>query len=130
MPWYAAHIVQSARFLDGDQNTYPCYEMIVLIEAECGDRAYEAANTIGRSRYGSEFGSAVTWQSRPVEWSYTGIRKITECAGASADLSGTDGDEFRPVNGTEVTFIKMELESQGELDALANGQPVKVLYAE
>jgi len=52
MGWYAAHIIQYARFKDGRQDTYPCYENIVLLEAASISAAQEEAVRIGREHYG------------------------------------------------------------------------------
>lgn len=51
MSWYAAHIIQYWKFLDGVQDSYPLYENIVLIQAEVADEAWEKANQIGYDVY-------------------------------------------------------------------------------
>jgi len=134
MTWYAAHIIQCAKFLDGVQDKYPCYENIVLVEAESPDRAREEAIKIGRTDYDTYQGSSDEkqrswWEGRPVEWVFAGIRKLIACTNMSGELSGLD-PEFRPNHGTEITYSQLEVDSEDALNKLISGDGVVVLYEE
>jgi len=133
MTWYAAHLIQYVRFLDGIQDRYPCYDNVVLIEASSVANAVADAEEIGRTAYGADSGTGFTWDNRPAEWVFAGLRKLIECedAGVSApDAPDRYDAAFRPGHGTEVTYSEIEVQTRQELIDLVAGQPVHVLYDE
>lgn len=127
--WFAAHVIQYARFLDGAQDTYPCYENVVLIQANSSDQAMQEAMEIGRALYGPDTDS-FTWNGRPAEWVFAGIRKLIECD--NKDVDRTTGREpgFNPEHGTEITYSAMKVDSAEALDKLVAGESVVVRYEE
>ncbi len=78
MGWYAAHIIQYARFKDGRQDTYPCYENIVLLDAASISSAQEEAARIGREHCGPGSAGGFLWEDRHLP---TGF--LLECANSS-----------------------------------------------
>ncbi|MDQ2829342.1 MAG: DUF4288 domain-containing protein [Chloroflexota bacterium] len=127
--WYAAHIIQYARFLDGAQDVYPCYENVVLIQADSSDHARQEAARIGQAAYGPT-GGGFTWGGRPAEWVFAGIRKVIQCD--NTDVTQPAGQEpgFTPGHGTEVTYSTLEVDSIEALDKLVAGAAVAVRYEE
>lgn len=130
MAWYAAHIIQYARFLNGEQDTYPCHENIVLIEAESEVRALEEAESIGQAHYGTNYGSSFTWEGRPAEWVFAGIRKLIECDNLDPNLPDSKDQGFRPTHGTEITYSRLLVADQDDLGKLIHGDTVGVVYDE
>jgi len=133
MTWYAAHLIQYVRFLDGIQDRYPCYENVVLIEASSVADAVASAEEIGQATYGADSGTGFTWDERPAEWVFAGLRKLVECDDTGVSAPGApdryDAD-FRPGHGTEVTYSQIEVQTGQELIDLVAGESVRVLYDE
>jgi hypothetical protein len=119
MSWYAAHVIMAVRLIGQRQTRYPVWENIVLIEAGSEAEAFAKAEHIGRGEEGDD-GGTFRWGGQPATWVFRGIRKLTECVSA-AD---------RPGDGTEVSYVEMELDSQEAVDLLAAGEPVAVSYNE
>jgi hypothetical protein len=115
MTWYAAHIVMSVRFKEPPQDRFPVWENIVLIEAETEEEAWEKAERRGREEEGDSGGS-MTWGGRPAEWVLAGVRKLCQCV---------DPTE-RPGDGTEVSYVELELASASALAGFVEGRPVSV----
>ena len=46
--WYAAHLIEYAKFRDGVQDYYPFYENVVLIEADSPEEAWDKAEQFGK----------------------------------------------------------------------------------
>lgn len=119
MTWYAAHTIIYTKFKDGNQDRYPVYENIILIEAKTVEEAFEKAAKEGKDQEGDSQGS-LTWDDRPATHVFAGIRKLISCV----------DKENRPNDGTEVTYSQLEVESEEALSKLVNGDPVTVLYEE
>lgn len=130
MAWYAAHIIQYARFLDGVQNKYPCRENVVLIEAGSATDARKAAEQIGHATYGANYGSPFTYENRPAEWTFGGIRKLIECDNMNVTMPDRRDPAFSPSHGTEITYSELEVEDEAALRSLADGAPVVISYIE
>jgi len=117
MAWYAAHAIMYIKFKDGVQDKYPFWENIILIEAETEDEAFEKAETRAREEEGDSQGS-LTFEERPATWTFAGIRRLVSCV-----------DPFeQPGDGTEITYLEMEVDSEESFTKLLKGEPVKVLY--
>ncbi len=122
MIWYAAHIIQYLKYLDGKQESYEVYENIVLIQAETSKAAFAEAEKIGQ-RY--EVDTTVGPEDRLARWTFAGIRNIVECQNVETDsLEQPPG--FRPTHGTEITYIPLTIDSEEALSRLVNGQSVAV----
>jgi hypothetical protein len=120
--WYAASIIMLVKFKDGNQDKFPVMENVVLIKASSGDEATEKAEEKGREIERDSHGT-FTWNNRPAEWVFAGIRKVLTAA-------NTTPVRNRLSNGTEVTFSEFELESEEAFKKLINGEDVMVHYEE
>src|SRR5262245_60788107 len=98
MTWYIAHIVMSVRFKDGNQNKYPVWENLVLIEAASEEEAEEKAKVRARRYEGDTHGS-LTWEERPATWVFAGIRKVIRC----------EIPDVQPTSGMEVSYSEFEV---------------------
>ena len=119
MTWYCAHVIMSVRFKDGNQDTYPVWENVVLIEAPSEKEAWEKAEQRAQ-RYEGDSEGSFTWGGRPATWVFAGIRKLimTDYLGAP------------PASGTEVTYSEFELATAEDLRKLIDGDSVDVTYVE
>lgn len=120
MPWFAASAVMFVKYKDGNQNNYPVWENVHLIQATTPEVAQEKAIRRAKEDEGDDSGS-FTWNQRPATWVFAGFRKILAVSHPG------DADEL---DGAEVTFSEFELSTEAELSALVNGEDVRVLYCE
>src|ERR1700726_422501 len=119
MSWYAASVIMWVKFKDGNQDCYPVWENIYLVQADSHDEARTAATAFGKAGAGDSGGSFI-WDDRPAEWIFGGVRKTTTC---------TDPDE-RPSHGTEITYSEFEVATREELERLISSDAVDVRYVE
>ncbi len=117
MTWYAANSIMYTEFKDGNQDYYPIYENIILIQAQNEKEAYTKAKERAKKDEGDSSGTYL-YDDRPANIVYAGIRKITKC----------DDSDSPPANGTEITYSELEVDSEDQLSKLINGDPVTVLY--
>ena len=124
MTRYAAHLILAVRFRDGRQDRFPCYENVVLLEAETDDEAMTMAEEYGKED-ARDLDDDFRWGDRPAYWEFVGVRKLIECREAEP---GFPDDPV--LSRTELTYSRMELASEEDLRKLAGGEPVAVTYEE
>jgi hypothetical protein len=117
MTWYAASVIMYTRFKEGEQEKYPLYENVFLIQAETDNGAIEKARRRGMEDEGDSNGT-YSYEGRPATLVFAGVRKVIK----------TQGADERPADGTEITYSEMEVDTQEALLKLANGEPVVVRY--
>jgi hypothetical protein len=119
MSWYTAHLVMYFRWREGDQDHFPVWENIVLIQAGSVEEAFAKAEQRGKddAAYDDE---SLRYGNRPETLEFAGVRALVAC---------DDADE-RPGDGTEVSYVELELNSRQELDAFVEGKRVAVVYTE
>jgi hypothetical protein len=115
MSWYAAHILMYVRLKDRTQDHYPLWENIVLVKAESEEDAFVKAEKRGREDEGDDDGS-FRWAGEPATFVFAGVRKLTTC----------EDHDKRPNDGTEVSFLEMQVDSKEAIEKLLNGEPVSV----
>lgn len=131
MTWYAAHIIQLIKFLDGVQDSYPLYENIVLIQADSSSQAWETARTIGLSIYNEDGATSTTTENdRPAALVFAGVRKIIECENFGGSGPSRLDKDFVSTHGTEISHSGLQVDSAEALAKLVNGEPALVLYEE
>ena len=116
--WYAAHLVMVVRFKEEQQDYFPIWENIVLIEAATIEDAEEKATARGKEDEGDSDGS-FTWDGEPATWVFAGIRKLTTCVDS----------HFQPKHGTEITYTEFLVESEADLHRFVDGEEVKVVIS-
>ena len=121
MPWFVAHAVLYVRFKRGGQSSYPVWENVYLVEAPTSEGALAAAESRAREDEGDSNGS-FTWEGRPAEWVFAGVRKLVTVALASS--------EARPGHGDELTYSEFSAPSLEAVHQLAAGGTVEVKYTE
>lgn len=113
MAWFGVHVVLSLRFKDGEQDVFPAWENIYLIEAEDAEGAERKAALIGQEQEGDASGT-LTWNDRPSELISLGVRKVV-----SVSNPHSPPDEIG--DGVEVTYQTLEFETRAALDTYASG---------
>jgi hypothetical protein len=113
--WYAAHVIMYVRFTDGQQDSYPVWENVFLVESANEETARTRAQELGRGGEGDSNGS-MKWAGRPGSWVFAGVRKLVKC----------DSDPEPPRHGTEVTYSEFSVDSLDTLRELAAGRRVRI----
>lgn len=117
MSWYAAHAIMYVKFKDRQQDKYPMWENILLIEAQSDQDAMTKAIARAKEDEGDSEGT-FTWEGRPATWCLGGIRKLVTC-----EFHATE-----PADGTEVTYLELEVSSQQDFVRFLNGETVMIKY--
>ncbi len=118
MSWYAAHAIMYVKFKEGSQDSYPFWENIILVEADSNDEAALKATKRAKENEGDSK-STFTWSGRPAQWCFAGIRKLITC----------EDPNSKPSDGTEITYLEMEVSDEDSFSKLINGEPVEVRYS-
>jgi hypothetical protein len=119
MSWFAAHLVLFVKLKDKRQRRFPVWENIVLIRADSEALALEKAEQRGREEEGDDDGT-FRWGGQKAQWVFAGVRKLTMC----------EDSESRPSDGTEISYLELELDSQDAVAQLMAGRPVPMRYRE
>lgn len=119
MKWYAAHIIMYTKFKDGNQNKFPVWENIVLIEANTPKEAYRKAELRARKDEGDS-SNTYYYDDRPAIWVFAGIRKLVE----SEDMTVVPSDEM------EMTYSTLEVDNEENLKRLIKGESVVLKYVD
>lgn len=121
--WYAAHIIMYVRPKRNPATKVPVWENIVLIKADSEAAAFAKAEERGKQDALDNNGGLL-WGGEPAEWKFAGVRKLTLC----------EDPEKRPGEGTEVSYVEMELPSEQALWNWLDGKPTSLksmdLFAE
>jgi len=119
MPWYAASAIMFVKYKDGNQNNYPIWENVHLVEAATPEEAEKKAIKRAKEDEGDSSGS-FKWEERPATWVFAGLRKLLTVSHPNLDEKELDG--------AEVSFSEYEVSTEADLNSLVNGEDVKVLY--
>lgn len=120
--WFAAHVILLARFKDGNQDSFPVWENIILIEAESADEAWEKAE-----RNGAESASVgeFSFDDRPAYWEFAGVRKLLQIGTMDPQERMPGGHEE---NGIEATYSAFTLKNEEDVRKLVDNQAVELIY--
>lgn len=119
MKWYAAHLIHYFKLRHRKQRSFRVWENIVLVRARDPDEAYEKAAERGRQEVAFD-DESLTWGGQPAKMVFAGVRKVTSCV----------DEDKRPGDGTEITYIEMQLDSESAIRKLVNMRPVAVEIAD
>jgi hypothetical protein len=129
MIWYSAHLVIYLKLLNKTQQEYPVQESVVLIGAESVEAAYAEAERIGKTDFEEDALTTPTlWDDQPARWVFGGVRKLVECHDVPSKGTKWDQPDKAPEHGTELTYSKMLVESEQDLEKLIKNDLVKVWY--
>ena len=113
--WYCAHAVMAIYFTQADQNEFPAWENIFLVEAPTAQEAFAKAELRARQDEGDH---GLTWDDNPAEFVFLGLRKLVKCY---------DG-ETRPSDGTELTYNRLLFDSREDLNSFAAGNEARATF--
>jgi hypothetical protein len=113
--WYAAHLVMFVQFKKHRQSRYPIWENIILIKARSDEEALDKAGKRGRRDEGDSSGT-FRWCGKPTRWVFAGVRQIVYCDG-------------KPVDGTEISFLELEVGSKKTLEKILEGKTASARIA-
>ncbi len=119
MRWFAAHIVMVVELKETEQDHFPAWENIILLEAASEAEAFRKAEELGRDDEGDDDGT-FRWGKQAARWVFAGIRKLTECA--------QSGD--RPEDGDEITYLEFEFRTRNDVKRFVSGKPAPALINE
>ncbi len=109
------------KFKDGNQDSYPIWENVLLIEADTPEEAQEKAIKVAKSDEGDSENS-LKWADRPATWVFAGLRKLLTVAHPDADETKFDG--------AEITFSEFEIEDKESFQRYIDGKDVTIKYYE
>ncbi len=115
MKWFAVHTITYFKFSDGMSGKVPVWENVVLVKAADRREAARVAESASGDGTG-DLGGDARLGGRPGEVVLAGIRKVEN---AFIDDSG-------PASGDEITYAELTLPDMASVEALANGEAVKV----
>jgi hypothetical protein len=114
--WYAAHAIMLFRYRDSEQNEFPVWENIFLVEANGSDEALRMAEERAKK---DEFDDETrTYNGKPADIVFVGIRKLMQCL----------SDEEQPSHGTEVSHNQLRFKGKAALEAYIRGEETVVTF--
>jgi hypothetical protein len=123
MAWFSATLISVIRLRSGEQDSYPVWEDICLIEAPTDEEAFRKAEELGKSRDSDD--STLTLNGQPAKTSFAGVRKVARV------INPLDAPEDAvPLHGSEVAFSKYSVSTSSDLEKLVRGESVPVIYEE
>ena len=122
MTWYTASLIETFVMLDSEQSSFPVYENFILLEAENPEIALEKAKAIGMSV--NTLAEELTLDYKPALRVFVGVRKLITISNPFP----MDLDETPPVAETELTYSEYELATFQDVEALAAGEKLSVIY--
>lgn len=123
MAWFSATLISAARLRTGEQDSYPVWEDICLIEASSDDEAFRKAEALGKSRDSDD--PTLTLNGQPARMGFLGVRKV-----ARVINSLNAPEDAAPLHGSEVAFSKYSVSTSTDLEKLVRGDSVPVIYEE
>jgi len=123
MAWFSATLISVARLRTGEQDSYPVWEDICLIEASTDDEAFRKAEELGKSRDSDD--QTLTLNGQPARMTFLGVRKVARVINP-LDVS----EDAVPQHGSEVAFSKYSVSASTDLEKLVRGESVPVIYEE
>lgn len=109
----------SIKFKDGNQDSYPIWENVFLIEADTPENAGEKAIEIAKTNEGDSENS-LTWDDRPATLVFAGLRKLLT-------VSHPDADEAK-LDGAEITFSEFQIDDKESFQRYVDGKDVTIKY--
>ncbi|MDD2814239.1 MAG: DUF4288 domain-containing protein [Thiotrichaceae bacterium] len=134
--WYCAHAIFYFKLkYKEEQESYFIHENVYLVQANDADEAMEKSLEYAREEEDSTKNDSLVLNGKePVCFIFAGIRKLitVDMSAGIRKLSDEDAalisDEDTPISGCELTYSELEVDTLEEVEKLANGEFVDVLY--
>ncbi|MBI4347949.1 MAG: hypothetical protein HY553_13915 [Elusimicrobia bacterium] len=101
----------------GKQTSFPVWQNVYLIQASTPAAALKKAARLGRANSGDSGGS-YTYGNEPARIVFGGVRSVIEC----------DNSAARPRDGTEVSYLELEVRGLQALKRLISDETVQIVY--
>lgn len=124
--WYCAHAVFYFKLHRQPQESFLVHENVYLIHAETSAEAMTKAEAVARANEDLALDGHLELNGMKANYLYAGIRKLIEVEGP-VHLAGLPAGVL---DGKEVTYSVLEVDTLDEVMALAKGMMVEVLYRE
>lgn len=123
MTWFAVHALVA---LKKHAFSWPILvnENIFLVEAKSAEQATSEGSKMAMIEVSVEDGLSI--DDEPATRTFVGIRKVV----AISNPEHLDLDQDQPVSGTEITYSEYEVNSEEDLQKLANGSSVFLRYVD
>lgn len=122
--WYAAHAIFYFERMEPKQESYLIHENVYLISATTYEVAEEEAKRLAQDNEDLNVDGHLEVNGRKAIYRFAGLRKVVEVQ------TTPDPDDALPLNGREITYSVMEVDTLDEVKALAQGEMGNVLYRE
>lgn len=122
MSWYTASVIMLFEYEDGNQDDFPVWENVYLIEASDAEVAIKKASLYAKKDEGDDSGSLIV-NGRRAKRVFKGIRKLLS-------VVNLNDDDDIPSDGAEVAFSDFLLKSEVDLKDLIDGKKVDLQYME
>ncbi len=120
--WYAAHLVQYAKALEGGQDRFPVWENILLIAATDVEEVFETALELGPELYAGS--GEWIFEGQKMDWVFAGVRKVVECL-EPLGRGPSHPAEIR--SGVEATYYQFIIEDEEDLGRFLQDKPVRLI---
>ena len=122
--WYCAHAIFYFKLKKEPQESFLIHENVYLIQADNEQRAMEDAEAIAKENEDLSEDGHLELNEKPACYVFAGIRKLIEVEANNDTARGL------LLSGVEVTYSEMEVDTIDEVNSLANGDFVNILYRE
>ena len=125
MTWFAASLIKSVFIKNEDQEEFPVFETIFIIEAISFDEAEAKANNIGQMEEMAD--ANLTYCGKQAYSKCMGIRKLKATHNLDHDL---EIGSSRPSDGTEIISSYFEISDRQTLRDFIDGKSVMIKYVD
>jgi len=122
MSWYISHAIFIVEVISGEQDEYPVWENIFLIEADDDVQALERALVVAREH--EQITREMKYGDEPAHCVFKGIRQLIGTSDSDSVMS------IRLEHGEELSYCYYEVDSKDVIDRLLDGKLQRVLYGE
>lgn len=120
MAWYAAHEIEYFKYREGEQDVFPVWGNIYLIEADNIDNAWSKAKKFVKENDFDD--ETLKLNDKPAKSVSAGIKKITEVKHYDEDGVLKSGDE--------ITWNEFNVFDEKDIQKILDGEYVNVEYIE
>jgi hypothetical protein len=123
--WFSVHAIFYFELLDEPQSSYLVHENVYLVNAIDGDAAEEIGAQVALDAQDLSEDGHLELNEKKVRYVYAGIRKVIEVEPRE------EGNEFTAQpQAVEVTYSVYEVDSLEQVQSLARGEMIEVMYRE
>lgn len=119
---YCAHAIYYFKLVETPQDSFLVHENVYLIEADDDDQAATVAAKLGKEREDLSEDGHLELNEQKAAYVFVGIRKIIEVESSPVQPSAAGLADL------EMTYSEFEVDTLEQVQALADGDMVEILY--